>query len=52
MKYKLKFRIQLDGRTVVDTIIVDAKNEKDAFKKVKENTLGRPKVVQIKEITK
>ena len=50
MEYKVKFRIKLEGREVVDTIVVDAKNEKEAFKKVKENTLSRPKIISIKEM--
>jgi len=51
MKYKVKFRINLDGRTIVDSLTVDAKNEKDALKKVKEGTLSRPKLISIEEIS-
>lgn len=51
MKYKVNFRIEIDGREIVDTIVVDAENEKDALKKVKESTLSRPKLVSIKEET-
>ena len=49
MEYKVKFRITLEGRTLIDTIVVDAENETEALKKVKENTLGNPKIVSIKE---
>jgi len=48
--YKIKFRIKTDKRTVVDTIVVDAENIKEALKKARENTLGRPKIVAIHEV--
>jgi len=51
MEYNVQFRIKLDGREVIDTIVVDAKNEKEALKKVKENTLSHPKIVSLKEVS-